>query len=220
MGYDKKMEHGVSNSFMQDAQTAWLLCGATRKPINIFKPVTTSKVFTCAGGRFCRLPREHSQPRPYRIVVGNYLALPHRARRSVGWPVFTSDFYFGASVRHRKLGVSRPPLTPHSTVTTSTGVLFPSDCMQNVRGQPMCLSPSPWQDGWRELERLYFEGAVRAIGVSNFQEGLLRELLGMATVVPAVVQNWMDPFHQDRAVRALCAKNGEQTLPLSWKASE
>lgn len=35
----------------------------------------------------------------------------------------------------------------------------------------------------------------------------------MATVVPAAVQNWMDPFHQDRAVRALCAENGES---VSW----
>ncbi|CAM9654184.1 unnamed protein product [Discosporangium mesarthrocarpum] len=30
----------------------------------------------------------------------------------------------------------------------------------------------------------------------------------MAEVPPAMVQNWMDPFHQDRAVRQLCAKNG------------
>lgn len=70
-------------------------------------------------------------------------------------------------------------------------------------------SPTPWQDAWRSLEDLYMEGAVRAIGVSNFSAGLLRELLGMARVVPAAVQNWMDPFHQDRAVRALCAERGE-----------
>lgn len=35
----------------------------------------------------------------------------------------------------------------------------------------------------------------------------------MATVGPAAVQNWMDPFHQDRAVRALCAENGESVRP-------
>lgn len=71
-------------------------------------------------------------------------------------------------------------------------------------------SPTPWQDGWRELEKLYNKGAVRAIGVSNFSEDLLQELLQMATVMPAAVQNWMDPFHQDRAVRALCSKHGER----------
>lgn len=70
-------------------------------------------------------------------------------------------------------------------------------------------SPTPWQYAWRELEKLYSAGTVRAIGVSNFSEGLLRELLEMADVVPAVVQNWMDPFHQDRAVRALCAQHGK-----------
>ncbi|CAM9482733.1 unnamed protein product, partial [Hapterophycus canaliculatus] len=76
---------------------------------------------------------------------------------------------------------------------------WPGSCPDN---------PTPWQEGWRELETLYSEGAVRAIGVSNFSEGLLRELLLVATVVPAAVQNWMDPFHQDRAVRALCAEHG------------
>eukprot|EP00752_Nemacystus_decipiens_P003477 g3212.t1 len=69
-------------------------------------------------------------------------------------------------------------------------------------------NPTPWQDAWRELEKLYSSGAVRAIGVSNFSEGLLRELLMLATVVPAAVQNWMDPFHQDKVVRALCAEHG------------
>lgn len=77
---------------------------------------------------------------------------------------------------------------------------------------PSCHdSPTPWQEGWRGLEKLYSEGAVRAIGVSNFSEGLLRDLLLMATVVPAAVQNWMDPFHQDEAVRALCAEHGENS---------
>lgn len=75
-------------------------------------------------------------------------------------------------------------------------------------------SPAPWQDAWRELEDLYSKGAVRAIGVSNFSESLLRELLGMATVAPAAVQNWMDPFHQDRAVRALCAEHGKRDISV------
>lgn len=70
-------------------------------------------------------------------------------------------------------------------------------------------SPTPWRDAWRELERLYREGAIQAIGVSNFSANLLRELLEMAVVTPAAVQNWMDPFHQDRDVRALCSENGE-----------
>lgn len=92
---------------------------------------------------------------------------------------------------------------------------------------PSCRdSPTPWQEGWRELEQLYSEGAVRAIGVSNFSQGLLRELLLMATVVPAAVQNWMDPFHQDKAVRALCAEHGESSrsrnfnIPHSVRALE
>lgn len=82
--------------------------------------------------------------------------------------------------------------------------------MSLARG-PLCgkkISPTPWQDAWRHLEKMYSDGTVGAIGVSNFSEDLIRELLGMCTVVPATVQNWMDPFRQDRAVRALCAEKG------------
>lgn len=80
-------------------------------------------------------------------------------------------------------------------------------CLPNIFS--LNISPTPWQEAWESLEKIYSEGAVRAIGVSNFPEQLLRELLGIARVVPAVVQNWMDPFHQDRAVRSLCAEKGE-----------
>ncbi|CAM9524849.1 unnamed protein product [Ectocarpus fasciculatus] len=99
-----------------------------------------------------------------------------------------------------------------ATVETSSSNLQGVDLL--LLHAPFCwpgscpVNPAPWQDAWRALEDLYSKGAVRAIGVSNFSESLLRELLGTATVVPAAVQNWMDPFHQDRTVRALCAEHG------------
>jgi diketogulonate reductase-like aldo/keto reductase len=41
---------------------------------------------------------------------------------------------------------------------------------------------------WRALEKLYADGRVRAIGVSNFQSGHLRRLLDETEIVPAVNQ--------------------------------
>jgi diketogulonate reductase-like aldo/keto reductase len=65
-----------------------------------------------------------------------------------------------------------------------------------------------WQSAWQTLEELKEEGAIRAIGVSNFDLEQLQELEGMANVKVAVVQNWMDPLHQDKGVREFCKMHG------------
>lgn len=57
-----------------------------------------------------------------------------------------------------------------------------------------------WQDAWRNLEALYEQGYVSNIGVSNFNPSELMELLQLAKQPVTVVQNWMDPFHQDKEV--------------------
>lgn len=45
-----------------------------------------------------------------------------------------------------------------------------------------------WHDSWRAFEELYKRGKVRAIGVSNFGEAELLELLKQADVKPHVLQ--------------------------------
>jgi diketogulonate reductase-like aldo/keto reductase len=64
------------------------------------------------------------------------------------------------------------------------------------------------KDSWRALERLYDEGRVRAIGVSNFMVHHLEELLAAARIPPMVNQIEVHPFLQQRDVRAWCAKHG------------
>jgi diketogulonate reductase-like aldo/keto reductase len=63
------------------------------------------------------------------------------------------------------------------------------------------------KDSWRALERLYDEGRVRAIGVSNFMIHHLEELIAGARIAPMVNQIEIHPFFQQRDVRAWCAKN-------------
>ncbi len=50
------------------------------------------------------------------------------------------------------------------------------------------------QDTWRALERLYQEGQIRAIGVANYLEPFLDELLPSAAVVPTVNQVEFSPY--------------------------
>lgn len=51
---------------------------------------------------------------------------------------------------------------------------------------------------WKELESLYAQGLIRAIGVSNFLPDHLDELLAHSTVVPAVNQIELHPSFQQR----------------------
>ena len=54
---------------------------------------------------------------------------------------------------------------------------------------------------WRALEKLYADGRVRAIGVSNFQPEHLRRLLDKSEVVPVVNQVELHPYLQQVDVR-------------------
>lgn len=49
---------------------------------------------------------------------------------------------------------------------------------------------------WREMERLYREGRIRAIGVSNFYPGRLVDFIEHNEIVPAVNQIETHPFFQ------------------------
>ena len=63
---------------------------------------------------------------------------------------------------------------------------------------------------WRAMEELYREGAVRAIGVSNFQPDRLVDLILHTEVVPAVNQVETHPFCQQAEAAAVMASEGVQ----------
>lgn len=66
-----------------------------------------------------------------------------------------------------------------------------------------------WQNAWLSLERLQAQNRVAAIGVSNFDLNLMKELMQIATPRKvALVQNWMDPLHQDLEVRRFAQQQG------------
>ncbi|MDF0512444.1 aldo/keto reductase [Agromyces sp. H3Y2-19a] len=69
-------------------------------------------------------------------------------------------------------------------------------------------------DTWRALERLYAEGRVRAIGVSNFEPAHLERLIAETDVVPAVNQVELHPAMQNRATVAANTRHG--VLTEAW----
>lgn len=67
---------------------------------------------------------------------------------------------------------------------------------------------------WRALERLYADGRVRAIGVSNFTEPHLRRLLAETDIVPAVNQVELHPGFAQDSLRVFHEQHGIVTE--SW----
>ena len=69
-----------------------------------------------------------------------------------------------------------------------------------------------WQrinaDTWRAMEKLYREGKIRAIGVSNFLPHHLEALLNGATVQPMVNQIEFHPGFMQQECVAFCRSNG------------
>jgi diketogulonate reductase-like aldo/keto reductase len=67
---------------------------------------------------------------------------------------------------------------------------------------------------WRAMERLYDQGKVRAIGVSNFLVHHLEELLRSSSVTPAVNQVEFHPFLVQKELLAYEARLGIR--PEAW----
>jgi diketogulonate reductase-like aldo/keto reductase len=66
-------------------------------------------------------------------------------------------------------------------------------------------------DTWRAMEKLYHDGRVRAIGVSNFHAHHLRALIDHAEVVPTVNQVELHPYLQQDELRAVNTELGVAT---------
>jgi len=63
---------------------------------------------------------------------------------------------------------------------------------------------------WRAMEKLYREGRIRAIGVSNFQPDRLMDLIVHHQVVPAVNQIETHPFNQQIETQKFLQENNVQ----------
>jgi 2,5-diketo-D-gluconate reductase A len=60
---------------------------------------------------------------------------------------------------------------------------------------------------WRAMEKLYKEGRIRAIGISNFHPDRVTDLLNHTEIVPAVNQVETHPFQQQISNQAFLQEN-------------
>ncbi|MGG3470299.1 aldo/keto reductase [Neobacillus pocheonensis] len=67
-----------------------------------------------------------------------------------------------------------------------------------------------YKETWKALEKLYKDGRVRAIGVSNFKVHHLEELLKDAEIKPMVNQVEYHPHLTQKELLAFCQKEGIQ----------
>ncbi len=63
-------------------------------------------------------------------------------------------------------------------------------------------------DTWHEMEKIYHSGRARAIGVSNFSQIQLTDLMDHSEVIPAVNQIEYHPLLNQDPLRQFCQKNG------------
>ncbi|MEG0295239.1 MAG: aldo/keto reductase [Clostridium sp.] len=73
-------------------------------------------------------------------------------------------------------------------------------------------------DTWRAMEKLYKEGKIKSIGVSNFKPHHLKPLIEKATITPMINQIELHPSHNQEDTVSFCKENNilvEAWGPLS-----
>lgn len=58
------------------------------------------------------------------------------------------------------------------------------------------------------MEKAYKEGKVKAIGLSNFNEDQIKEILDICEVKPQILQTEVHPYSQEKALKAFLDKEG------------
>ena len=62
--------------------------------------------------------------------------------------------------------------------------------------------------GYRQMEKAYKAGKVKAIGLSNFTEQQIQEILDICEVKPAVLQTEVHPYSQEKELKEFLAREG------------
>lgn len=62
--------------------------------------------------------------------------------------------------------------------------------------------------GYKQMEKAYKEGKVKAIGLSNFNEAQIKEILDTCEVKPAILQTEVHPYSQEKKLKQFLDQNG------------
>lgn len=62
--------------------------------------------------------------------------------------------------------------------------------------------------GYRQMEKAYKDGRVRAIGLSNFSKEQILEILSLCEIRPSVLQTELHPYAQEPELKGFLAESG------------
>ena len=62
--------------------------------------------------------------------------------------------------------------------------------------------------GYKQMEKAYQEGKVKAIGLSNFNTRQIQEILDICEVKPAVLQTEVHPYSQEKELKSFLSDEG------------
>ncbi len=62
--------------------------------------------------------------------------------------------------------------------------------------------------GYQQMERAYLQGKVKAIGLSNFNDAQIREILAICSVRPTVLQTEVHPYYQEKQLKTFLDNEG------------
>lgn len=65
-----------------------------------------------------------------------------------------------------------------------------------------------WREGYKNIEKAYKEGKVKAIGLSNFPEDLLQEAIDTMEIKPQMVQVEAHPYFPQTELKKMLAETG------------
>lgn len=115
--------------------------------------------------------------------------------------IHPEDLGYEATKRAVKISLQRLGLSRIDSVLIHKPRCWEGACNKEPEGT--------WQDSWRALEEFYQAGVIGVIGMCDVDDRLLDELL-IQNIKPHIVQNWMDPLHQDVHIRNRCQSVGIQ----------
>lgn len=65
-----------------------------------------------------------------------------------------------------------------------------------------------WREGYKNIEKAYKKGKVKAIGLSNFPEDLVKEAIDTMEIKPHMVQVEAHPYYPQTALKSVLAETG------------
>jgi len=95
---------------------------------------------------------------------------------------------------------------------------WPIKVSQQVKTTPVpkeAIQPLDMNSVWEGMEECQKQGLTKAIGVSNFSVRMLKELLSIAKIPPALNQIEMNPLWHQKQIRECCKENGIHVTAFS-----